>query len=47
MGCKNCPGGIMDKKKLGGAPFISAVIVLAAVVFLGGVHLAFNGSVNF
>lgn len=46
------PGGqrgnnTMDKPKLGGAPLASALIVLGAIVFLGGLHFVFQGSVNF
>jgi len=46
MACK-CQGELMDKQTLGGAPLMAALIVLGAVVFLGGVHFGFNGSVNF
>lgn len=48
---EKCPcgneGNKMDSQKLGGAPMMSAIIVLIAVLFLGGVHFAFSGSVNF
>lgn len=45
--CAKCQDGKMDKAKLGGAPLASAVIVVLAVLFLGGLHFGFAGSVNF
>lgn len=37
----------MSMTNLGGAPLAVAVIVLLAIVFLGGVAFAFQGSVQF
>lgn len=37
----------MDKLNLGGAPLVSALIVIGAIVFIGGLHFVFQGSVNF
>lgn len=37
----------MDFTRAQGAPFIAAVLVLVAIVALGGLSFAFQGSVQF
>lgn len=37
----------MDFSNLQGAPLVAALIVLSAVVFLGGISLAFQGNIQF
>lgn len=37
----------MDFSNLRGAPLVAALIVLGAVIFLGGVSLAFQGNIQF